>query len=143
MRNFLAYTMSRVLGQWASNCRFVEVVLNREYVGVYVLTEKIKRNVNRVNITKMTSADHSGDAVSGGYIFSLDKEPDGWFSAYPTPNSNFNDFLQYSYVTPKLADITTEQMNYLKSYVDSFENALSGPLYQDPEKGVRKFGDPA
>ncbi len=141
MRNFLAYTMSRELGHWASNCRVVEVVLNGEYVGVYVLMEKIKRNANRVNIAKMTTADNSGDAVTGGYIFSIDKEPDGWFSSYPKPNSNFNDFRQYSYVTPKLADITTEQMNYLKSYVDSFENALAGPLYQDPEKGVRKFAD--
>ncbi|MGL6266393.1 MAG: CotH kinase family protein, partial [Chitinophagaceae bacterium] len=28
MRNFLAYTMSRELGHWSANCRFVEVVLN-------------------------------------------------------------------------------------------------------------------
>lgn len=141
MRNFLAYTMSRELGHWASNCRFVEVVINDDYKGVYVLMEKIKRNSNRVNITKLSATDNSGDAVTGGYIFSLDKEPNGWFSSYPTPNSNFRDFRQFSYVTPKPEDITSEQMTYIKTYVDSFENALAGPNYQDPQSGVRRFAD--
>ncbi|ULQ53664.1 CotH kinase family protein [Flavihumibacter fluvii] len=141
MRNFLAYTMSRELGRWASNCRFVEVVLNGDYKGVYVLMEKIKRNASRVNITKIAATDNSGDALTGGYIFSLDKEPDGWFSSYPTPNSNYKDFRQFSFVTPKLADISTEQMAYIKSYVDSFELALAGPDFQDPVKGVRRFAE--
>jgi hypothetical protein len=141
MRNFLAYTMSRELGHWAANCRFVEVILNGDYVGVYVFIEKIKRNSGRVNIAKMAKTDISGDALTGGYIFALDKEPDGWFSGIKPPNSNNNNSRQFTYTTPKLADIVPEQKAYIKSYVDSFEAALNGPQYQDPVKGVRNFAD--
>ena len=43
MRNVLTYELARRLGSYASRTRFVEVVLNGGYVGVYVLMEKIKR----------------------------------------------------------------------------------------------------
>ena len=95
MRNFLAYTMSREMGHWAANCRYVEVVVNGDYRGVYVFMEKIKRGSGRVNIPKIAATDISGDEVTGGYIFSLDKQPDGWFSSYATPGSmdTKDDFL--------------------------------------------------
>ena len=140
MRNFLAYTMSNELGHWAAHCRYVEVILNGSYIGVYVFMEKIKRDGGRVNIKKISDKDNTGDAVTGGYIFSIDKEADGWFSAYH-PNNNPNASIQFSYVYPKLEDITTEQQAYIKSYVDSFENALNGSDFQNTATGFRKFAD--
>jgi len=143
MRNFLAYTMSREMGHWAANCRYVEVILNGSYVGIYVLMEKIKRNSGRVNISKMAATDVSGDALTGGYIFSIDKEPDGWYSSY-APYSNANNArIRYSYVTPKLSAITIEQSNYLIKYVDSFENALSKSGEIAHLNDWKKFGDEA
>jgi hypothetical protein len=141
MHNFLAYTLSNEMGRWAAHCRFVEVILNNQYIGIYVFMERIKRGSSRVNITKMNSTDISGDAVTGGYIFSLDKEPDGWFSSYTTPNSTTNSRRQYTYVYPKLENIVQQQKDYLKSYVDSFENAAASPDFQDPLNGIRKFAD--
>lgn len=141
MRNFLAYTMTNELGRWASHCRFVEIVLNGEYIGIYVFMERIKRGSGRVNIAKMGSADISGDAVTGGYIFSLDKEPNGWYSSFATPNSTTGNKRQYSYVYPKPDNIVQQQKDYLKSFVDSFENAMSSQNFQDPLNGVRKFAD--
>ena len=44
-------------------------------------------------------------------------------------------------MTPKGTDIVTAQKDYIKRYVDSFENVLYGPQYQDPQNGVRKFAD--
>ena len=141
MRNFLAYTMSRELGHWAANCRFVEVVLNGNYIGIYVFMEKIKRGSGRVNIVKMAPTDISGDAVTGGYIFSLDKEPDGWYSSYVAPGSTTGNKRRFSYVYPKIENIVQQQKDYIKNYVDSFENALAGLQFQDPIIGVRKFAD--
>jgi len=141
MRNVLAYGLSNELGHWAARCKMVEVILNGEYVGVYVFMEKIKRNAGRVNITKIAKTDIAGDAVTGGYIFSLDKEPNGWFTQYRSPNSTNGDLRQFSYVVPKPEDMVAEQKAYLKSYVDSFENALYGPQYQDTVNGVRKFAN--
>ncbi len=141
MRNVLAYGLSSTLGHWAARTLVVEVILNGEYVGVYVFMEKIKRNAGRVNITKMAKTDISGDAVTGGYIFSLDKEPNGWFSSYRPPNATNATTRQFSYIVPKPGDMVPEQKAYLKSYVDSFETALYGTQFQDPVNGVRKFAD--
>ncbi len=139
MRNFLAYTMSNELGRWAAHCRFVEVVINGDYKGIYVFMERIKRGSGRVNIAKMSNTDVSGDAVTGGYIFSLDKEPNGWFSSYATPNSAFK--RQFSYVYPKPENIVQAQKDYIKNYVDSFENALAAQNFQHKTNGVRKFAE--
>jgi len=141
MRNFLAYIMSNELGRWAAHCRFVEVVVNGDYKGIYVLMERIKRGSGRVNIAKISNTDVAGDAVTGGYIFSLDKEPNGWFSFYTTPGSTNNSKRQFSYVYPKPENIVQAQKDYLKKYVDSFENALSAPTFQDKKIGVRNFAD--
>jgi len=141
MRNFLAYTISREMGRWAARCQFVEVVINNDYKGVYILMEKIKRNSNRVNVAKMAVTDTTGDAVTGGYIFSLDKDPDGWFSSYAPPGSLTASFRQFTYVFPKAENIVPAQKANIKSYVDSFETALYSPSFQDPASGVRKFAD--
>ena len=141
MRNFLAYTMSRELGHWSANCRYVEVILNDTYIGIYIFMERIKRNKGRVNIPKMEKTDESGDAVTGGYIFSLDKEPNGWFSKFSPPNASGPGKPQFSYVYPKPEDINNAQKDYIKSYVDSFETVLNGPNFQDPVNGTRYFAD--
>ncbi len=141
MRNFLAYTLSNEMGRWAAHCRFAEIVLNGQYIGIYVFMEKIKRGSGRVNIAKMGSADVSGDAVTGGYIFSLDKGANGWYSSTVVPNSPRAEMKQYSFVYPKIENIVQEQKDYLKSFVDSFENTAADNNFQNPEKGIRKFAD--
>lgn len=138
--NFLAYTLSRGMGHWAANCRYVELVLNGEYRGIYVFMERIKRNAGRVNVPKISSSAISGDEVTGGYIFSIDKDADGWYSSYP-PNPWSGATIRFSHVYPKESALVPEQKAYLKSFVDSFENALSGALYQDPVNGWRRFAD--
>lgn len=140
MHNVLAYTISNSLGHWAAHCKFVEVILNGDYVGVYVLMEKIKRDNDRVDIQKMAPEDIAGDAVTGGYIFSIDKQANGWFSTYH-PNNNPNAYIQFSYVYPKLEDIVPEQEQYLAASVSSFEDALAGSNFQDPVNGFRKYAD--
>lgn len=137
MRNALAYHLSRGLGHWASHTIAVEVMLNNEYQGVYWLMEKIKRDAGRVAITKLLDTDNSGEALTGGYIISLDKEADGWFSQVPTSPSG--GYPQYSYIFPKKSNITSAQDNYIRQYIDSFEQQLFGPYFQDPQLGWRKF----
>lgn len=140
MRNFLAYTLSNSLGHWAAHCRFTEVVLNGNYIGVYVFMERIKRDKGRVNIKKLEEEDTGGDALTGGYIFSIDKEADGWFSKFAFENKP-GTFVQFTYVDPDKGDLVPEQERYLQSYVDSFETALATAGFADPEKGYRKYAD--
>lgn len=137
MHNFLAYTLSNEMGNWAAHCRYAELVLNGEYKGIYVFMEKIKRKTGRVAISSMGSSDNTGDAVTGGYIFSIDKEANGWYSQYSAGGGT----IQYSYVYPKETSITTEQKTYIKLYTDSFEHALNSSFYQDTIIGWRHFAD--
>ncbi|NJK96295.1 MAG: hypothetical protein HC905_16515 [Bacteroidales bacterium] len=57
-------------------------------MGVYVLMEKIKQGVNRVNIANLKPEDISGKSLTGGYIFKIDKTTgvnnEGWISQYKT-----------------------------------------------------------
>ena len=51
MKNYLAYQLSAGLGAYYSpRCEFVELYLNREYLGVYQLTETIKIGKNRIKV---------------------------------------------------------------------------------------------
>ncbi len=141
MHNFLAYDISNSMGHWAAHCRYVEVMLNGKYVGIYVFMERIKRDKNRVNIKKLEPQDSTADKISGGYIYSLDKDADGWFSKFAAPSSFGR--VQFKYEYPKAEDITPAQKAYIKSYSDSFETALHGPDFQDPVIGFRKYADEA
>ena len=42
MRNVLAYKLSNQMGRYTSRTKFCELYINDEYLGVYVLMEKIK-----------------------------------------------------------------------------------------------------
>lgn len=141
MRNLLTYTLSAQLGHWASRCRMVEVVLNGDYTGVYVMEEKIKRGKDRVDIAKLKASDISGENLSGGYIFSLDKDPNAWVSKYPAPHQTVTGNPRFSYVYPKPEDIVPEQAAYIQSYTDSFERALNSTQFMDATAGYRNFID--
>ncbi|MEY2901469.1 MAG: hypothetical protein RLY89_575, partial [Bacteroidota bacterium] len=139
MRNVLAYGISNSLGRYAARCRYVELILDNDYKGVYVLMEKIKPG--RAGIVKMKKSDIDGDALTGGYIFSLDKQPNAWYSSFPALKSTNQSFPHFSYVYPKETDIVAQQKAYIKKQVDDFEAALNGSNFQDPFIGVRKYAD--
>ncbi len=53
MKNYLMYNLSKQLGaSYAPRCKFIELYLNKEYLGVYLLTETIKVDKDRVDIPK-------------------------------------------------------------------------------------------
>ncbi|MCG9911319.1 MAG: CotH kinase family protein [Flavobacteriales bacterium] len=144
-RNALSYNLANKTGQYAPRTRFCEVVVNDDYKGVYILTEKIKRDSGRVNIAKLNSFDISGNELTGGYILKIDKTTGsggaGWASQIPPPNASGNQTIYYQYVYPKPDSIQPAQQQYIKSFVDSFEAALAAPAFQDPVMGWRRFMD--
>lgn len=131
MRDVLSYRIASDMGRYASRSKFCEVVLNGDYVGVYVLLEKIKRDANRVNIKKLEASDTSGIAVTGGYIIKIDKTDgegnDGWYSRYLPFSENSNKiFYQYHY--PKPEDIVVQQKSYIQNKIFHFETVMQYAL---------------
>ncbi len=65
------YTLVRKMGRYASRTEFVEVEINREYFGVYVFMEKLKRDTEQIDITMRTPGNCESLSISGGYILSI------------------------------------------------------------------------
>lgn len=80
MRDVLAYELHAEMGHWAPRTKFVEVFVSRtsaklsqrDYAGVYVFQERIRRDADRVNIAKLKPEDDSEPRITGGYIFKKD-----------------------------------------------------------------------
>jgi len=142
MKNPLAYEMARRMERYAPRTRFCEIILNGRYYGVYNLTEKVKRGANRVDIAKLTSNDISGEELTGGYIIemNINGDPPDWTSTYlPSNYASSQLNVEFKHVYPKTGIIEPQQHDYIKSYVDSFENALAGQDFLDSLTGYRKY----
>lgn len=142
--NTVTYEFARRMGRYAPRTRLCEIFLDGTYIGVYTLTEKVKRDNNRVDIAKLTSADTAGSALTGGYIIemNINGDPAAWNSVYPPINSATSPHaVEFKYVYPKADSILPVQANYIKTYVDSFENALNGINYTNDSLGYRKWID--
>ena len=136
LRNFLAYELARNMGRYASRTRFCELVINGDYKGLYIFMEKIKRDNNRVDISKLDPDETTGDDLTGGYILKVDKwdgeNNDGWWSASPLPEY---DGTWYQYHYPEPDNIVDEQKDYIKNYITDFELLIAGESYNDPNAG--------
>lgn len=127
LRNILSYHMGRSIGRYAPRTRWCELYINDIYEGLYVLTERIKRDKNRVDIANLKTEDIEGDELTGGYILQIDRDDasnpdDGWYSKYP-------DYKFYAFNEPDWEDIQLEQADYIKNYMDSFERVMDGSDY--------------
>jgi subtilisin-like proprotein convertase family protein len=140
MRNVIAFDLFRYLGHYAPRTRYCEVMLNGVYKGVYIFCEKIKRDSQRVNVSRLDTTDVNWPDISGGYIFKNDywNSSDSWLSAYHPLNHPGKD-VHFVYYYPKSDEILPVQKNYLQAYVDSFETALYSSNFADPFTGYRKY----
>ena len=127
IRNVLTYTLAAEINDYAPGTRFCEIMLNGAYLGVYVLTEKIKRDDNRVDITKLLPEENSEPEITGGYIFKRDRVDDGNVSIL------LNTGLELVITEPGEDSISISQKNWLKNYLNNFESALynSNGNYRD------------
>lgn len=126
LRDVLAQQLASQFGLQHSKTRYVEVILNDAYQGIYILMEKIKQGGNRLDIADLTPTDNAGDAVTGGYLVKIDKTSEAvsrnWNSAYVSGKGTEKSFFQIEY--PKTENITNQQFTYIKNYVNTFEKSL-------------------
>lgn len=144
-RNVMAYQTWMNMSHYATRYRFVEVVINQEYLGIYILSEKIKRDNNRLDIAKLMPEDTSGNELTGGYVVKIDKSTgsggDGWISPFPPPVNPNNQYIFFQYDYPASDEIVLQQKNYIEDYITTFESVLEGPHFADTAIGFRKYAD--
>jgi spore coat protein CotH len=142
LRNVLAFDIFRKMGNYSTRMRFCEVVLNNEYQGIYLLGEKIKQDRGRVNIAKLKPDDNAGDNVTGGYIIKNDyyTTTDSWKSNF-SPLNKPGAEVYYVYDDPKSEDLTEQQKNYIRGFINTLEGVLYSPFFTLPVFGYKSYID--
>ncbi len=136
IRNVLAFHLGNLTDRWAPRTRYCELFINDEYVGIYILMEKIKRDDDRVDIAKLDFDDNAGDSLTGGYIVQVDRFElgNGWFSPFD-PNHFF------VYQNPNSDNLTNEQEDYIQNYITNFEQVLASGNFDNPDLGYTNWID--
>ena len=119
MRNPLGYELSRRMKlAWTPDCRPLEVVLNGDYIGLYFLTENIRVDEDRVDVTKQ--ADCSDDDVTGGWLVEVDN-----YYTDPHISVKVTDKSQDIWITYKSPEVlSAAQEDYLQRQFDAIRDAV-------------------
>ena len=163
MRDPFAFDLWNEMGHWAPRNRYCEVVIDGNYVGVYILCEKIKRGENRLDIAKLKPTDNSGIDLTGGYIVRIDpvegNEPyftsdvpgitsmgGGFGGGFPGGMGGFGggfgggfNTVTWTYYYPKSDKITEEQQKYISDYIKTVEKVIQSDNFADPDEGYAKY----
>lgn len=124
LRNFMMTRLSEWLGsRYTPRCRYVELYLNRKYMGLYLLSETVKVGKNRVNIAENDSS------------FLFEKE-----SAKKQDPPLVISSMGYPFHVKSPQNLKPESAEMLQSHLDAFESFLRAPG-DFPETGMRDWID--
>lgn len=149
LRNYTGFNLGKRIGlPWTPSQQPVEVVINGDYRGLYFLTESIRVDEDRVNITELGDNVEDGKLVSGGYIVELDNYDEdplnqikmeekhcatGWHNYDP---------LRITFDTPEVySDLQrlfiTEQFSKMNDYIGANDDTLWS--YMDLDDAARYY----
>ena len=136
IRDILTFDLSQKMGHYASNWRHCELMIDNEYLGVYILIERIKRDNNRVDVAKLDFDDLAGDSLTGGYIVKIDKMTGEVGYSWP---SNYNTEVLFQFHDPEFDQLDPIQSSYMETFIGDFEDAIWGPQFADPLVGYPNY----
>ena len=120
LRNTVGFELSRRLGlKFTPAQQPVEVVLNGKYIGLYMLTETVRVDANRVNIVEQEDYATASDEITGGWLMEIDNYEESEQVRIYEGNGNI---IRFTYKTPEL--LSDAQRNYLTNQVTSMDNAI-------------------
>lgn len=116
MRTAIGFKIGELLDvAWTPQCRYVEVVLNGDHIGNYLLTESIRKGKDRINIAD------SGFIIQYIYESRLSQEP------YYFVTDRYH--AGYGFEYPDDEDMTEKSLQYATDTMNEFERALFEPAY--------------
>ena len=137
MRNAVAFEVSHYLGmEFTPSARFVDVVLNDEFLGSYMVSDQIEVGKARVPVEEQETTDIEEPAITGGYLIEMDGFADSEPVWFQTPQK-----LKVTVKYPKDDEINSSQRKYITDYICNFENALFADNFADPTTGYRVLVD--
>jgi hypothetical protein len=137
IRNALAFALSNRIGRYAPRTRFAEVFMVDDggdvragsFLGFFTLIEKIERDPQRVNVSRLPASAAGQPAISGGYILRIDK-------GVPDLDAG-GRWLQFVY--PNSIDMSAPerrpQVDFISGFIDDFGQAAGAADFRHPATG--------
>ncbi|MCF6287222.1 MAG: CotH kinase family protein [Candidatus Hydrogenedentes bacterium] len=146
IRNVFGYEVWGALGWYTPRTRFCEVYLRDDpadsleasYEGLFVLAEKVKRDRDRVNITKLGPDDNAEPEITGGYLMEM-RRPDRLDESEVA--IEIAEGFVLTPVSPNSNRITSAQVAWFTEHITAFETALFAANFRDPVFGYAPFID--
>lgn len=151
LHNPLAYAMSNNIGRYAPRTKQAEVFIDvtggalnipsstsGDYFGIYNITEKIRRDNDRIDIVNMRKYDNDAVGRTGGFIWKVDRLDSG--------DTGFSAGGQtMAYYDPKELEIKSPQRDpqeqYLTGFINTFNSVLQSGSWNNPTTGYAKYLD--
>ena len=171
--NSFLFEISNQMGQWAPDVRYVETFVNTDggditmddFVGLYVITEKVKRTPDRIDFEEFAV-----DGKSGGWLLDINRLdpialdgtlPKNFHTAGPDGRLQTDRDLRrgssrgddiprqqnayINYDDPSGLSINPQQRNAISDWFDEMESVLygrtEGVTWNDPINGYAKYID--
>ena len=119
LNSLVGFKVNEMAGlQWTPSFMYVNVVINDDYKGVYMLMETVKNSKSRLSVDK-----------DSGYIIEYDAY--WWNENLSLPAGMFFKWnsMRYTFKYPDADDITQEQTDFIKGRVEEMENSITAGNY--------------
>ena len=125
MRNEVAMWLGKQSNlPWTSSTHYVELILNGEYLGTYMVAEQIKISKDRVNVT------------DDGYLLEIDSK-----ASADDITFRINTIPQPINIKDPEVEVESEKYNYIVDYMTQVETVLFSENWLDPIEGWQKYMD--
>lgn len=140
LRNRMTYWMIGEHGlniEFSPKCAPVEVVMNGNYYGSYLLAQQIRVGKTRVDIDELdeTVKDPDSEEITGGYLVNLSGDEQDEMSNFEIASGGY-----YGIESPDFSDYPDDedakkakeaQRDYIAGYIQNTENAICGEDFKD------------
>ena len=111
LRSRAGWKVNQLAGlQWTPGFEYVNLVVNGDYRGLYILAESVKRNEKcRLKVAQ------------NGYAIEYDAY---WWNETVTFTGNWNYSMRYTFKYPEDDEVTDSQIGYIKDFIINTESAI-------------------
>lgn len=134
IRNKIARYMGELSDlEYTPNAEYIELFINEDYQGTYLIGQKVEESKNRVNI---------GDE---GYLIEIDTDANNRIDPddiifKPTIWSSIHTDGVFNIKDPNI-DYGSDEFYFIENYINDFESVLYSNNFNDPDSGYESYID--
>ncbi len=138
IRNRMTYWLGAALDmEFTPQCIPVDVVMNDEYYGSYLLAENVRVDESRLAIDELTDDDVEEPAITGGYLLAMNP----YYEEDPRSTFTTDKMIRFFNETPDFAPEEEDddfhgndaQRDYIRHYMQHTEDTIFSEAYRDDD----------